>query len=843
MPASAQSIAERFAVCADRYADRPAVSAPGAEWTYGELDQRSRFIAGEILHRLGPASEPVALLMEHEAPVIAAILGALQAGKIYLALDPGQPRDRLAAVLADSQARLVLTDPPNAALAQSLAAAESQVWEVPDKFATVPPRASLPPVSPAAGAWLMFTSGSTGAPKGVWQNHGGVLHHTEIYTKLTGLAPADRLSLLTSCSFAASATHLFGALLNGAMLCPFPLRTRGFERLAVWLRAQRISVCHSVPAVFRQLARETDRPAWESVRLLRLGGEPVLRGDVDLFRRLAPARARLLHAFSSTETGLICALMLDRQTVLPDGRVPVGPPVPGVDVLLLDEHDRPVPAGGAGKIAVRSAHLCRGYWRRPEATADQFRTDEANPRLRIFRSHDLGRFLPGGMLEHLGRADHLVKIHGQRVEPAEVEAALLATGLAREAVVTVRVDASGETRLAAYLVPPAGAKGVPPNFRRALSAQLPAHMIPQDFVPLEKLPLTIAGKLDRRTLPAPPVTESKKVLSRAQRPRDVIETRVARIWESHLNLAPIARRDDFFDLGGTSLQAVAVLGSLEELFGVALPPSTLVAHSTVEQLAGLLVDHAVIPSPGPLVQLREGAGGRPLFLIHSGQGDVTSYGLLTRRLPQRPIYGLQSVGLQGESWPLMSVPAMARRYLPEILARDPTGPHLLAGTCLGGLIALELAQLLVQQGRTVGLLALLDSLPPPPDGGPLHGRETISDAVRDAFRRLRWSLLRACGLGRQPRWRLAYRRFVSHMNGRANRAYRPQPYPGTLTLFLTAETRSRLADPQVFRRRHARETRLIPLPGNRAGLFIQPTVDELARQLQACLEAADKPPR
>jgi acetoacetyl-CoA synthetase len=340
------------------------------------------------------------------------------------------------------------------------------------------------------------------------------------------------------------------------------------------------------------------------------------------------------------------------------------------------------------------------------------------------------------------------------------------------------------------------------------------------------------------------VTESKKVLSRAQRPRDVIETRVARIWESHLNLAPIARRDDFFDLGGTSLQAVAVLGSLEELFGVALPPSTLVAHSTVEQLAGLLVDHAVIPSPGPLVQRREGAGGRPLFLIHSGQGDVASYGLLTRRLPGRPIYGLQSIGLQGESWPLMSVPAMARRYLPEIIAKDPTGPYLIAGTCMGGMVALELAQILVQQGKKIGLLGLLDSQFPQSKSRlqpwPKRIYLSLRTPVHDARRSLRWKIIRAAGLGRNRRLLPAYRRFVVHLNSRANQSYRPAFYPGEITLFLTVGTRFTHEDPRLMVRQFAQSTHMVAIPGERPGLFMKPAVDELARQLQTCLESAEK---
>ena len=844
MQAGAYSISGRFAESAARHAGRIAVSTPGAEWTYAELDQRSNFIAGEILNRPGGTAGPVALLMEHGAPLIAGILGALKAGKIYLALDSNQPKDRLAAMLADSQAQLLLADQTNAALADSFASEKLKVLEVAENFPVSSPRSAFPAVPPEAGAWLMFTSGSTGTPKGVWQSHSAVIHHTDIYRGLIQLSPDDRLSLLTSCSLAASATHLFGALLNGATLCPFPLRSQGFARLAVWLRERRISVYHSVPTVFRHLARVAEKNSFATVRLIRLGGEPVRRGDVELFRRHGPDHCRLLHALSSTETGLISALMIDKQTVLPDRRVPVGGTVPGVEVLLLDESGQPVPSGSEGKIAVRSAHLARGYWRQPDATAEKFRADEKNPRLRLFISNDLGRFLPDGSLEHLGRADQLVKIHGQRVDLAEVEAALLATELAKEAAVTARETESGEMRLAAYIVPHAGADVSPQKFRRELLRQLPEHMIPNDFVVLEKLPQTAAGKIDRRTLPLPPPPENMNGLIRGQRPRDVIETHLARIWESVLNISPIGRNDDFFQLGGTSLQSVELLLHLEERFDVSLPASTLAEHSTIEKLAALLVDHAVIPSPGPLVKLRDGDGGRPLFLIHSGQGDVTSYGLLTRRLTGRPIYGLQSTGLQGESWPLMSVPAMARRYLPEIIAKDPTGPYLLAGTCMGGMVALELAQMLVQQGKKVGLLGLLDSQFPQSKSRcqpwPKRIYLSLRNPVHEARRWLRWKIIRAAGLGRNSRLLPAYRRLVVHFNARANQSYRPAFYPGEITLFLTVGTRFTHEDPRLMVRQFAQSTHIVAIPGERPGLFMKPAVDELARQLQTCLESAEK---
>ena len=842
---SSESIPGCLAHAVARFAARTAVSAPAGQWTYAELDRRSSFIAAEILERLGEASGPVALLMEHDAPLIAAILGALKANKIYLALDPDHPTGHLAAMLASSGAKLLLADNANLALANSFASAQLKIVPVAANLPGNPPRGSFPDISADSAAWLMFTSGSTGAPKGVWQNHRGIVQEAENYAELAGLTPEDRVSLLASCGLSASGATLFATLLNGATLCLFHVRSQGVERLAEWLPRERITIFHSVPTVFRHLARTADgKNSFATVRLIRLGGETVLRGDVETFRRQCPDHCRFMQSLSSTETGIISTFTMDRQTALQNPRVPVGRAVRGVEIFLVDEKNQPVKNGGEGRIAVRSARLRQGYWREPEKTAEKFRADGRDPGFRVFISNDLGKFLPDGLLDHLGRVDQLVKIDGQRVDLSEVEAALLATGLAQEAVVIAREDEAGEKRLSACLVPRAGADVSPQNLRRELRRQLPARMIPNDFVVLEKLPQNAAGKIDRRALPLPPAPENRKGLSRSQRPRDMVEKRLTRIWESALRISPIARCDDFFELGGSSLQSVEVLLHIEELFGVALPPATLAEHCTIEKLAPLLLDYAVIPSPSPLVKLRDGGGGRPLFLIHNGQGDVATYGLLTRRLPDRAIYGLQSTGLQGESWPLMSVPAMARRYLPEIIATDPTGPYLLAGSCMGGLVALELAQLLIQQNRQVGLLALIETSHPLQRWRQPGWKEKIycpaRDSVRDALRILRWSVIRASGLGRGARWRLGYRRFVANMNFLANRFYKPKSYPGTILFFISAENKFSGEDRRLLLRRYAKDSVLFTIPTNHVGLFVKPAVDELARQLQTGLESAEK---
>lgn len=835
-----ESVPARFRRVVSQFADRIAISALDVDWTYAELDRRSDFIAAEILHRAGPTPAAMALLMEHGAPLIAAILGALKAGKMYFVLDAAHPKDRLAAMLADSQTQLLLTDKNNSPLANSLSSDTRKLFEVAENVPADFSNTKLPEVPSTAGAWLMYTSGSTGEPKGIWENHAGIVRHSEVYRELVQLTPRDRLTLLASCGLSASGTHLFSAILHGATLCPFPVRAQGADRLAAWLRERRITIYHSVPTIFRHLAASISaKQTFETIRLVRLGGEPLVAGDLESFRQLCPAHCRLMNSFSSTETGLVTTYSFDvgcSMSGVQSSCIPVGRPVPGVEVLLLDEKNQPIAPGAEGRIAVRSAHLRQGYWRQPALTAEKFHTDPTHPELRTFITADLGKWLPDGSLEHLGRADHVVKIQGQRVDLQAVEAALTATGLVNEVAVTALEDASGERRLAAYFVAREGADVSPQNLRTQLRAQVPGHFLPSHFVPLNKMPQTPGGKIDRRALPPPPKIQRAELEPDAM-PQNSIEKKLAFIWESILGVSPVGRRDDFFDLGGTSLKMVEVGAAIEEYFNLVLSSSTLVAHSTIAELAPLLSPSIAVASPRPLVTLRSAPQGRPLFLIHSGLGEVVTYGLLVRKLSARPVYGLQAPGVQGECWPLLSIPKMADRYLPEILERDPTGPYLLGGTCMGGMVAFELAQRLVRMGRRVSLLALIDSPAAPYTGRRARWHELALDPLRDTLRIIRWRILRLRGL--KVRQLHAYRRFVAAMTELANRHYHPQFYPGTLTLLLTADTQYRVEDRRKVMSQFARETRICTIPGTRTGLFMHPQVNELARQLQACLDAGE----
>jgi amino acid adenylation domain-containing protein len=876
-PEAEQSIPERFAQIVARHGDHIAVSANSEEWTYAELDERSNALAVQILERPGANRQPVALLMEHGGAVIAAILAVLKTGKTYLALDPSHPIERLSAMLADSRGELLITDQTNAALANSLAGGKLSILRINLDFITSSTGMSFSAVSPEAGAWLMYTSGSTGAPKGVWEDHRGVVHSADVYSKLIQLTPDDRLSLLTSCSLPASATPLFTALLNGATLCPFHVRSQGIERLAVWLCKRAVTVYHSVPTIFRQLARATnDNRVFASLRLVRLGGEPVLRGDIQIFRQRCPDHCRLMNALASTETGLICAAMIDKHTVLPNGRIPVGRAVRDVDVFLENEQGQPAGNGRDGRIGVRSAYLRKGYWLRPEATAEKFGTDPRAPNTRIFITNDLGRFLPDGNLEHLGRADRVVKIHGLRVDLAALEAALNATDLVEEAVVTAVQNSSDGYRLVIFIVPRGKTDGSPHACRRALQQSFP---VPSHFVMVRELPVLASGKIDRVQL-SEKAAQTLATQDQPQSDADALDLQLVRLWEKVLDINAIGTTDDFFALGGDSLAAATMLAAVEKFFGVTLPVSALLEAPTVEKLAELIRKGGWSEANRCLVALQLRGTEPALYCVPGAGCEALELRELARHLGvERPIFAFQPQGLDGSTPYLRSVEEMAAHYICGLRRYQPRGPYFLCGRSFGGVVAFEMARRLTADGDEVRFLALLDShggeypkrrkdfalrnklklvilrrLPIGPDGVvSWRFLKTLLKCSADLSFRcarrfqawcqrqlirlgLRWNFRR---LPRQYRLRFIY---LNEVCLAARRRYKLQPFPGKIDLFRVEHQPSAElfeSDPLLgWGGMAAGGINVHNLPGYHADHYGEPGVAILAQKLKACLAQA-----
>jgi amino acid adenylation domain-containing protein len=562
-----QSIAARFEQQVARFPDNLALSDERLSLTYAELNRYANRIANSLTH---VAPGRVVVCIENGAQCVAAILGVLKAGHAYVPVDPAFPESRNAYIVEDVQAGLIVTNQRNLATATSLAGGTAQIINVDALAADTPDTNPTLTISPDALAWIIYTSGSTGKPKGVMQNQRGTLHGWMRRTRLQRVTPTDRMTLFYSCSVMGSVYCIFGSLLNGAALFPYDFREQGVDELAAWLHSRRITVYHSVASVFRQFATHYQPGSTGfSVRLVTFGGERVLTSDVELARGVFGRNVEFYTGLGSTETGTIRYFYIGPDTVLKDAVVPIGYPVDGMDIVLLDDAGKPVGPGQVGEITVRSRYLALGYWNNPEATAKVFRMVPGDSTLRAYHMGDMGELRADGLLQHRGRKDFQVKIRGFRVEVGEVETVLLEHAAIKEVVVMAR-DIGSETHLVAYLVAAGDDAEISVRqLRQRLQKRLPYYMVPTVYVRLEAMPRTPNNKVDRLRLPDP--TRENSLLDDVRvEPVDDLERGLLEICSDLLRVEAIGTNHNFFDLGGHSLSATQLVARVQQRFGVKL---------------------------------------------------------------------------------------------------------------------------------------------------------------------------------------------------------------------------------------------------------------------------------
>ena len=591
-----QSIPARFERQVREHPHNVAVKTAHEEWSYAELDAKANLVAHAILRRSGGGAgeaQRIALLFEHGASMIAALLGVLKAGRAYVPLDASHPEERLAYVLDDAQVGAVLTDEANLALATTLTEGELQLINV-DEVGLADNSDSSRyggdvAVSPESMAYILYTSGSTGRPKGVVQNHRNVLHFIRVYTNNLRIDADDRLTLLSSYTHDAAIMDIFGALLNGASLCVIDLKEEGLSALAERLVGWGITIYHSTPTVYRYFVGSLDRSdegaRFPELRLVVLGGEAVNRRDVESYRAHFPAECLFVNGLGPTESTVSLQYFVDHQTSLARHAVAVGHAVEDTEILLLDEAGRE--AEVYGEIAIRSPYVALGYWRKPGLNQKVFLPDPAEGNRRIYRTGDVGRLLPDGAIEWRGRRDHQVKLRGYRIELGEVETVLGGYPGVRESVAVLGEEEPGEPRLVAYYVVTDEQAPRTDELRGYLKGRLPEYMVPSVFVRLDAMPLTPSGKVDRRALPAPNQSGFRTENDYVE-PRTPVEEALAGIWEEMLGLERVGAHDDFFELGGHSLLATRVLSRVQEVLRVELPLLSIFEEPTLSGLAGRL---------------------------------------------------------------------------------------------------------------------------------------------------------------------------------------------------------------------------------------------------------------
>jgi len=886
-----------FRATAAAHPHAPALVDGPATITYAELAGRSEALAAE-LRRLGVGPERVvAIVLERSPTLIAALLAVLACGGAFLALDPDEPPARLRRILGDASPAVLI------ARGLDLCPELDLLRLDPDHASTSTP-AVASTSTPAAItrdtlAYLIYTSGTTGPPKGAEVCQGSIVDYLRWAIDAYEVEAGSGSALLGSLAFDGTLTSLFAPLLAGRTLHLLP-RGRELERLgaADW-RPSRLSFVKLTPTQLDalELLGGSER-LFARTRFLVLGGEALHGRQLAAWRR-SGSDTRIVNEYGPTEITVACtAHVLTRGDPDPPERVPIGRPIVDARVHVVDERLQRVPIAVPGELVVGGPGLARGYRGLPALTAGRFVADPfANDEhARLYRTGDRVRWRPDGTLEFLGRLDDQLEIRGHRIEPGEVEAALLAHPDVEQAAVALHTLGERGPVLVAYLVlagepdprRPPGRAPAPGNFagahppgrgdlaaslREFLRPRLPATMIPGHFEPVASLPRNASGKLDRRALRAP-----APIVARPGPHADSDETRQLRAcFAALLGVAEVGPNDDFFALGGHSLLAIALVARVRERLGVELPLAEIFAHPTPTALAAWTAALRRAPTlpatlPDCIVALRRTGPRRPLFCVHPAAGSPGVYLALAGHLgADQPVYGFQAPGLLAGA-PLARVEALAAHYVDAMQRVQPHGPYQLLGWSFGAVVVCEMARQLEQRGQQLALLALVDGGALEPalirerrrwfaafaEGARVFGVLAATPWPRN-YRELRhagtWvgmslpesgrELLRPARLGRFARdvsrtLRVAWSAYAAERRHvQAPRA----PWPGRAVLFRAGDIAEHddllLASVTAFARAGVDVRRL---PGDHMSVVMNPEhVVELARQLRLDLDPNPHP--
>jgi amino acid adenylation domain-containing protein len=673
--------------------------------TYQELNTRANQLANYLLKLGIQPDQLVGIAIDRSLETIVAILGILKAGGAYLPLDLSYPAERLAFMLADAQVSVLLTKQVSI---DRLPQHQAQVVCLDTDWSQIATAGSTNPpcqVQPANLAYVIYTSGSTGQPKGVCVTHQGVVRLVRS-TNYVDFSPSQIFLQLAPISFDASTFEIWGSLLNGAKLVLFPGDKPSLAELGQIIQHHQITTLWLTAGLFHLMVDQRIEDL-QPLQQLIAGGEALSVPHVQKVLSTL-TNCQLINGYGPTEsTTFTCCYPIPKTASLLTS-VPIGRPIANTQVYILDAHLQPVPIGIPGELHIGGDGLARGYLDRPDLTAEKFISNPLTGTGRLYKTGDLARYLPDGNIEFIGRIDNQVKIRGFRIELGEIEVAISQYPSVREVCVIDREDRPGDKRLVAYVVTDQSAPPTDRELRTFIQSKLPDYLIPSAFVMVSALPLTANGKVDRRALPAPesdrPAAEAALVA-----PRNELELQLTEIWERLLDVQSIRIRDNFFELGGHSLIAVRLFAEIERIWGQNLPLATLFQKQTIEELASVLQQDEWVAPWSSLVTIQPHGSQPPLFCFHPIGGNILEYYPLAEYLgTDRPIYGLQSQGLDGKQQLLGSIEEMASHYIKEILTVQPQAPYLLAGYSFGGLLVYEVAQQLQQMGKQVDFLGIFD---------------------------------------------------------------------------------------------------------------------------------------
>ena len=852
-------------------------------FTYLELEQRSNQLAHFLIESGIQPHDVVNVYAHRSASLVWALYGILKAGGTFVILDPAYPSQRLIDYVNPSKPKgfihLEAAGPVPAALEDCLTDHDingriqlptlSKVGDFLANYPTTPPEVR---VEADDLAYIAFTSGSTGKPKAIMGRHGPLSHFLPWQQKTFQLTSDDRFSMLSGLSHDPLQRDIFTPLWVGAALyIPAPDFVGNSRRFAEWMAENAITFAHMTPPM-NAILTET-AVSLPALRYTFFVGDKVTKDDVNRLRQLAP-QVSCINSYGSTETQRAVAYnVIPADAPLEKARaiLPVGRGMPNVQLLILNEQGAQAGIGELGEIHVRSPHLAGGYLNEPEISAQRFLQNPFTnaSQDRMYRSGDLGRYLPDGTAEFVGRADRQVKIRGFRIELGEIESVLTKHKAVEKGV--VMLHSSGQ-QLVAYAVSPHRQDDELANdIRSALMSRLPNFMVPASVTVLDKLPLTPNGKIDYRALPEPELGGDAKTYVP---PQTELESTLVEMWEAILMVEKIGIQDNFFALGGHSLLAVRLFTQIEAKFDVNLPLLTLFQGGTIEHLAQQIEKQQGKTRWSSVVPMQTEGEKRPFFCVHGITGDLLWFRELAQLFgPERPFVGLRSHGLDGIQAPFETIEGMAAHYIAEMRQVQPVGPYCIGGASFGGTVALEMAQQLKARGEEVALLVMFDHAPFNSEFSGMGRRKTAVNILKNfphwarSFAKLGPKRMFA-RLQRQFRVFVQqtsskvtannihsdevtadelldyaselpqHRRTLIEKNYYAMRDYIPQMYDGSV-LVIKAKARSlfRVNDPVEGWKQLSNGNLMVQtIPGSHEGIFKSPNVQILAEHLLSYLE-------
>jgi amino acid adenylation domain-containing protein len=690
-----------------------AVSFEGDALTYAELDTRSTRLARQI-QSLGVGPESlVCVCVERGLEMVVSVLAVLKAGGAYVPLDPGFPAERLRYMVADSGAKVLVTQ---RSLSDALFSGLNLMRVYVDQHKDQIEQQSSNPLPALAGpsnlAYVLHTSGSTGRPKGVEIEHRALTNFLCSMARQPGLEPTDVLLAVTTLVFDIAGLELFLPLITGGRI-ELVSRDTALDGVALGrvLATSGATVMQATPATWRMLFES----GWKGDRRLKAlcGGESM---DPNLAARLAQSCGSVWNMYGPTETTIWSST--ER---IESNEVSIGRPIANTRMYVLDRHQEPVPRGVVGHLWIGGEGVARGYLNRAELTRERFVADPFYQGTRMYRTGDLARHLSDGRLEWLGRIDDQVKIRGYRIELGEIEAALSSHAQVRDCVVAAREELTDDLRLVAYVVPAVARGPVIEELRSHLRAILPDYMIPAAFMFIDAIPRTPNGKVDRNALPAPS-SHPTELATGYVAPRNRVEEVMTEIWAEVLGVEKVGVFDHFFELGGHSLSATRLIARLKSAFQLDVPLRSIFMEPTIAGMAKQILYDEFTQSyyqAGEICRWSrllpaQPKGSRiPFFLVAGFMDADDTLRVLSRLIPHlgldQPVYGFQPRWLDGHSERYSCVEEVASNFLTELRTVQPKGPYLLGGDCAGGVVALVMADELLRQGEEVRLLVMFDT--------------------------------------------------------------------------------------------------------------------------------------